>query len=256
MPANLRRWAARAFWPPGRRRIYSRASAESWRTGNSAQHRCVSSAVDASPYYAPGPTAPPPSVAPYPSAPQYPPAGQTGERDPGLQPPLSGRRTADFARGLPDNLRNAAADLKRGRRGVEDRGSRRLKEAGGWGVGCVIDVYVLMEEARELDAGRLADVHPALSSWYDDPRLSSKSSSADGASRPVSRKRWSIPRRACSNPSMSSAGRETRGHRTAPNVPWNAGQSHGIEDRRRCARAAAESGEGTVTPWSTCKAQS
>src|SRR5436190_811975 len=54
------------------------------------------------PPYSTGPSAPSPGVAPYPPAPQYPPAGQTGERDPGSQPPLPGAAPADFARGLPN----------------------------------------------------------------------------------------------------------------------------------------------------------
>jgi len=132
MPGDLRRWAP-AFWPPGRRRDLLPASAESWRTGNSPNIGASHPAVDASPYYAPGPTAPP-QVSPLTVRAAVSPGGQTGERDPGLQPPLPGAAPADFARGLPDNLRNAAADLK-GRAGVKTAGSRDLKEGrglGGW----------------------------------------------------------------------------------------------------------------------------
>jgi LysM repeat protein len=65
-------------------------------------------------------------------------------------------------------LKGAAAELK-------TAAAADLKAAGGLGGLAASSTFtVLMEAARrELDAGRLADVHRQLSSWYDDPRLSS-----------------------------------------------------------------------------------
>jgi LysM repeat protein len=144
---------------------------------------------------------------PYPSTQQYPPAGQNREAfdsGPGLQPPLPGAPPAvqtmpgnpyasereapagdpdrpgvsrhspetDFAHGIPENLRTAAADLQGAAAQLRTAAVADLKGAGE--VAASSTFTVMMEAARhELEAGRLAEVHRQLSAWYDDPRLSS-----------------------------------------------------------------------------------
>ena len=105
-------------------------------------------------------------------------AGPERGGDPRQGPPT------DYAQGLPDNLRSAAANLQGAAEGLKGASVADLRGAAAQLKGAAAadvrgaelassSMFNTMFEAarRDLDAGRIADVHRSLSTFYDDPRL-------------------------------------------------------------------------------------